>query len=201
MPALEPLLARLDRATGLRVICGGGGNTCTQDLARVEVSGHAISDQDGPWSGSAVGRARLDALLWDVGRTEPHGDGERPWSERALARTPPDALAGADRVLCMLDGWAERTDEQGKRHLSLSRHAAKRAAKAPAMVRLGILDPEQLEARRRPRGRLTDRQMRRHTSVFHRPVALGGDGILVDCPRCGRTNLLTPSALRVTPSG
>jgi hypothetical protein len=43
-----------------------------------------------------------------------------------------------------------------------------------------------------------DREYRALVVMRKTAVALGAHGILMDCPRCGRTNLLTAEALRIT---
>jgi hypothetical protein len=214
MPVVEPLLARLDRATGLRVLCGGAGNTCTGEFGRIEVVGESQGIERGAWRGSAAIGASLGA-----NRAAPlpltAADLELMTKDITKVRAvpPPSWPRIGDRLLTVLDGWQEGIDEQGKRRLSQSRHTAQRGAWANAAVRRGALDPAMLEARRRPRDHLSgSRAARRNGSLAswggHAPIGatrkravpLGTDGILMDCPRCGKTNLLTPSALRITPA-
>ena len=113
------------------------------------------------------------------------------------------AVLKADRrVLCMLDGWKHKA----RGHWVLNAHSARRLAGAESAVSRGLLSAEQLAERSRPR--------------FRRPIPVGSDanaagyglsadnyvvfpgtaGILADCPRCTRTNVLTETALRVAPN-
>ena len=217
---MESVLAHLDKTTGLRVICGGAGNTCTAELARVEVVGSEQRDSRGPWRGSLANKALLDAArrqklnsaIADAIAAIEAKIGAPAVTPSPIVDDPPilpSTPHPGDRLLCVLDGWEKRTDEQGKRHWRLTSYSARRQAKATAAMRRGALDPALLPARRRPRTRLTDRQVHRGADLVDREhrallvmrktaVALGADGILMDCPRCGRTNLLTAEALRIT---
>jgi len=174
MLSVEPLLAHLDK-TGLRVICGGGGNTCREELARVLVIGPA-----GPQWPSTIERYGQLARIVFTDPTDTLDLTER--------------CQPGDRVLCMLTGWAATDDG---RHWTLTRHAAQRAAKATAAVRRGNLDPANLDARRRPRGHHSDFKVRRFGLERETFLPLDPEGILADCPRCHRTNLLLAANLHV----
>lgn len=113
------------------------------------------------------------------------------------------------RVLCMLDGWRHRAPG----HWTLNNHSARRLAGAQRAVTRGLLAPKQYAARSRPRFRRPKETSRRTSLPDVNMVAypaLGPTdnyvvqpwpaGILADCPRCGRTNVLDADMLNVEPA-
>src|SRR2546422_11188646 len=133
--------ARLDRETGLRVLCGArlnGRFICGGQLARVGV-----------------------------------------------------LEADATRLLCMLDGWRHR----GRGHWIVNNHSVRQRAVGQR--------PRFRRRRETSRSSPADPNLAAFPSLGptdNYVIQPWPTGSLADCPRCGRTNVLTAEHLRVLPA-